>query len=88
MVRQGRFGDNSLDKPSMFDVINSYKWDAWNNVRGMERSIAYTEYMNLLVGLDMLSIVPEGYCLEAKTCFEDGSPTPKVTTKPKEIPPL
>lgn len=41
-------GDNSTDKPGMFDLKGKYKWEAWNNNKGKGKEAAQKEYIALV----------------------------------------
>ena len=46
--RQGAFGDVQGERPSMFDIAGQFKWDAWNERKGMPREEAQRKFLELV----------------------------------------
>jgi 3-hydroxyacyl-CoA dehydrogenase len=44
--KQVNNGNNNLPKPSMFNMVDSAKWKAWNEISGMEKEEAMKLYIN------------------------------------------
>lgn len=40
MYKQGTVGDCNTSKPGILDQKGRYKWDAWNNKKGMPKEEA------------------------------------------------
>ncbi len=47
--RQGQFGDCSEEKPAFYDIKEKYKWEAWNDIRGMDKQHARRRFYELTV---------------------------------------
>ena len=45
--KQGMFGDNNTPKPGMLDIKEKYKWEAWNDVKGMDKQTARHKFAEL-----------------------------------------
>ncbi|MES1923712.1 acyl-CoA-binding protein [Salinisphaera sp. T31B1] len=45
LYRQATDGDVSGKKPGMLNPIARYKWQAWHDVKGMDREEAMSEYV-------------------------------------------
>ena len=74
--KQGRWGDNKLEKPGWWEIEGNYKWSAWNDRRGSAREIMQEEFMIMMRYLGAIRMVPEGYCLEMEICLADGTANP------------
>ena len=50
LYKQATVGDCKIPKPSYFIIKNKdvYKWEAWNQCRGMSEKEARFEYVNLV----------------------------------------
>ena len=44
--KQVNCGNNNTTKPSMFNMVESAKWNAWNSINGMEKEEAMKLYIN------------------------------------------
>lgn len=45
--KQAKFGNNTLDEPSMFNFTEKKKWDTWMNVKDMNKKTAMQNYIHL-----------------------------------------
>ncbi|MVU81729.1 acyl-CoA-binding protein [Nocardia sp. ET3-3] len=45
--KQATVGDNTTDSPGMFDFTAKAKWHAWNDLKGMSKEAATTEYIRI-----------------------------------------
>ncbi len=43
--KQATIGDNNTEKPSFFNFRASKKWEAWNSVKGLSKSMAQGQYI-------------------------------------------
>lgn len=43
--KQANFGDNNKDKPSLFNLKETKKWEAWESVKGMSKENAKIKYI-------------------------------------------
>ena len=43
--KQGRFGDNNDPKPGMLDIKEKFKWEAWTDIKGMDKQVARQKFM-------------------------------------------
>jgi len=51
LYKQSLFGDNTTDKPGIFNFKGQKKWTAWMSQKGKTKTRAmmdYTEYSNML----------------------------------------
>lgn len=46
LYKQANFGDNSTDKPSIFNRIAIEKWKAWLAIKGLSNNNAKKEYIS------------------------------------------
>jgi len=44
--KQSTIGNNNKEKPSMFNIIDSAKWNTWTNINGMDTETAMKLYIN------------------------------------------
>lgn len=44
--KQVNFGNNNTSKPSIFNMIETAKWNAWNSINGMKKEEAMKLYIN------------------------------------------
>ena len=52
LFKQGKEGDNSVDKPGMLSGFEARgKWDAWEAQKGKSQEDAQAEYVTLVKGL-------------------------------------
>ena len=51
LFKQGTVGDNTTNKPGMFDFKGKAKWEAWNKVKGKSKEDAQVEYTSLAKSL-------------------------------------
>ncbi|KAK9718583.1 acyl-CoA-binding protein (ACBP)/diazepam binding inhibitor (DBI)/endozepine (EP) [Basidiobolus ranarum] len=51
LFKQGIFGDNTSEKPGMFDIQGKAKWEAWNGKKGLSKEKAQAEYIALVESL-------------------------------------
>ncbi|KAG5638489.1 hypothetical protein H0H81_012421 [Sphagnurus paluster] len=47
--KQAKLGDNTTDRPGMFDFMGKAKWDAWTEVKGTSTEDAYSKYVEKLL---------------------------------------
>lgn len=47
-LTEATIGDNTTDKPGMFDLKGKYKWEAWNDNKGKSKEAAQQEYVALV----------------------------------------
>ncbi|PIO76060.1 acyl CoA binding protein [Teladorsagia circumcincta] len=48
LFKQGTVGDNTTDKPGMFDLKGKAKWSAWDGKKGMSQEDAKKAYVELV----------------------------------------
>ena len=46
--KQATEGPNTTRKPAFYDIVNRYKWDAWNQLGGMDKQTAMHSYIEEL----------------------------------------
>ena len=51
LYKQATAGDNAEKKPSFSDMVGRAKWDAWNNLKGIEADAAKQQYIDLIASL-------------------------------------
>ncbi len=49
--KQSTIGNNNLMEPSLLNIKARKKWNAWNNIKNMNKSIAMQNYINLATQL-------------------------------------
>ncbi|KAJ6624044.1 acyl-CoA-binding protein [Mycena sp. CBHHK59/15] len=47
--KQAKFGDNTTTRPGMLDFTGKAKWDAWTEVKGTSKEVAWAKYVEKLV---------------------------------------
>lgn len=47
LSQQSKYGNNRTPKPSIFDPLATFMWDAWNKKKGMKVRVARERYINL-----------------------------------------
>ena len=45
--KQGLIGDNNTPKPGMFAIKEKFKWEAWTNLKGMDKQTARRKFTEL-----------------------------------------
>ncbi|ODV96053.1 hypothetical protein PACTADRAFT_49471, partial [Pachysolen tannophilus NRRL Y-2460] len=45
LYKQATVGDNTTEKPGMFDFKGKFKWEAWNNEKGISQEEAEKQYI-------------------------------------------
>lgn len=45
MGMQGEHGDQTGEKPSVFDIIGGLKWDAWEDYRGIDKKFVHKMFI-------------------------------------------
>ncbi|KAH3671611.1 hypothetical protein OGAPHI_000314 [Ogataea philodendri] len=48
LYKQATVGDNTTDKPGVFDFKGKYKWEAWKNLEGTSQEDAEKKYISLV----------------------------------------
>ncbi|CAL2029919.1 CBN-ACBP-1 protein [Caenorhabditis brenneri] len=48
LFKQGTVGDNTTDKPGMFDLKGKAKWSAWDEQKGTSKDAAQAAYVALV----------------------------------------
>lgn len=48
LYKQATIGDNTTDKPGVFDFKGKYKWEAWEKVKGTSQEDAEKQYIALV----------------------------------------
>lgn len=48
LYKQSMVGDCNTDKPNMFQMKESAKWDAWNKRKGLSKEEAMKKYINVV----------------------------------------
>uniref|UniRef100_A0A8R1E368 ACB domain-containing protein n=1 Tax=Caenorhabditis japonica TaxID=281687 RepID=A0A8R1E368_CAEJA len=48
LFKQGTVGDNTTDKPGMFDLKGKAKWSAWDEKKGTSKDDAQKAYVALV----------------------------------------
>jgi diazepam-binding inhibitor (GABA receptor modulator, acyl-CoA-binding protein) len=51
LYKQGNVGDVNTERPGMLDFKGKAKWDAWNNLKGLDKASARTRYIELVAEL-------------------------------------
>ncbi|KAI9335128.1 acyl-CoA-binding protein [Obelidium mucronatum] len=49
--KQGTVGDNTTDRPGMFDLQGKAKWDAWTANKGLSKEDAQAKYIQYVKDL-------------------------------------
>lgn len=47
LYKQATVGDNTTDKPGLFDFKGKYKWEAWDKLKGTSQEDAEKQYIAL-----------------------------------------
>lgn len=45
--KQYTIGDCNIEKPYMYQVTENYKWNAWNNIKNMDKKTAMNNYIKI-----------------------------------------
>ncbi|CAG61365.1 uncharacterized protein GVI51_K03971 [Nakaseomyces glabratus] len=48
LYKQATVGDNTKEKPGIFNMKDRYKWDAWEKLKGMSQEEAEQKYIELV----------------------------------------
>lgn len=48
LYKQATVGDNTMEKPGIFNMKDRYKWDAWEKLKGMSQEEAEQKYIELV----------------------------------------
>ncbi|KAL3232511.1 Acyl-CoA-binding protein [Nakaseomyces bracarensis] len=48
LYKQATVGDNTKEKPGIFNMKDRYKWDAWEKLKGMSQEEAEKKYIELV----------------------------------------
>lgn len=48
LYKQATQGDNTKERPGMFNLKEKYKWDAWEKLKGKPQEEAEQEYIALV----------------------------------------
>ncbi|ESW96541.1 hypothetical protein HPODL_03162 [Ogataea parapolymorpha DL-1] len=48
LYKQATVGDNTTDKPGVFDFKGKYKWEAWKKLEGTSQEEAEKKYIALV----------------------------------------
>lgn len=48
LYKQATVGDNTKEKPGMFNLKDRYKWDAWELLKGTSQEDAEQQYIELV----------------------------------------
>lgn len=51
LFKQATVGDNTTQKPGVFDFKGKYKWESWENQKGKSQEAAEAEYIALVESL-------------------------------------
>ncbi|ABN65890.1 acyl-coA-binding protein [Scheffersomyces stipitis CBS 6054] len=51
LYKQATVGDNTTDKPGIFDLKGKYKWQAWKDLEGTSQEEAEQSYIELATSL-------------------------------------
>ncbi|AAS51040.1 ACL188Wp [Eremothecium gossypii ATCC 10895] len=51
LYKQATVGDNTKEKPGIFNMKDRYKWDAWEKLKGKSPAEAEQEYIALVDAL-------------------------------------
>ncbi|ORZ14466.1 ankyrin repeat-containing domain protein [Absidia repens] len=76
--KQATTGDCTIAKPNLFEFVARAKWDAWNNLKGMESPVAMEAYVELAESLDIGWTRQGEYQYEAKDSNKDTEETGHV----------
>ncbi|CAO3590577.1 unnamed protein product [Absidia cylindrospora] len=76
--KQATTGDCTIPKPNLFEFVARAKWDAWNNLKGMESQVAMEAYVELAESLDIGWTRQGEYQYEAKESDKDAEETGHV----------
>ncbi|VEU23784.1 DEKNAAC105012 [Brettanomyces naardenensis] len=47
LYKQATIGDNTTERPGLFDFKKKYKWDAWDKLKGLSQEEAEQKYIEL-----------------------------------------
>jgi len=48
LFKQATEGDNNTKKPGMFDIKEQFKWNTWNDLKGISKEAAMQKYLDLV----------------------------------------
>lgn len=48
LYKQATVGDVNTERPGVFDFKAKYKWDAWNELKGLSQAEAEKKYIELV----------------------------------------
>lgn len=48
LYKQATVGDNDKEKPGIFNMKDRYKWDSWEQLKGMSQEDAEKEYIEFV----------------------------------------
>ncbi|KAH3903042.1 probable Acyl-CoA-binding protein 2 [Saccharomycodes ludwigii] len=48
LYKQATVGDNTNEKPGLFNLKDRYKWEAWEKLKGMSQEEADEEYIKFV----------------------------------------
>ena len=51
LYKQGSAGDVDGKRPGFTDMVGRAKWDAWNDIKGTEKTAAMKDYVALIESL-------------------------------------
>ncbi|QPG72940.1 Acyl-CoA-binding protein 2 [Brettanomyces nanus] len=51
LYKQATVGDNGTTKPGLFDFKGKYKWESWDELKGMSQEEAEKKYIELVDNL-------------------------------------
>lgn len=51
LYKQATSGDNTKEKPGIFNMKDRYKWDAWEEIKGTSQQDAENQYIEFVDSL-------------------------------------
>jgi|TARA_B000000475_G_C15998315_1_gene447837 diazepam-binding inhibitor (GABA receptor modulator, acyl-CoA-binding protein) len=49
--KQYTIGNCNTEKPSMYQITENYKWNAWNNIKNMDKKSAMNNYIRIATNI-------------------------------------
>tara|TARA_Y100000389_G_scaffold91703_1_gene88305 strand:- start:1255 stop:1515 length:261 start_codon:yes stop_codon:yes gene_type:complete len=45
--KQYTIGDCNIERPSIYQITDNHKWNAWNNIKNMDKNTAMNNYIRI-----------------------------------------
>jgi len=49
--KQYTIGNCNIQKPYMYQITENYKWNAWNNIKNMDKDTAMNNYIKIATNI-------------------------------------